>query len=67
MTSASILAVTTLRSSLSIYVFFVYSKISFPNACFLTSSLEFTFRIALIDFSQLINFKSCLGSNGALL
>jgi hypothetical protein len=34
MTSVSILAVTTLSSSLSIYVFFVYNKILFSNFLF---------------------------------
>jgi hypothetical protein len=36
-TSASIQAVTTMRSSLSIYLFFLYNKIAFLVACFLTA------------------------------
>jgi hypothetical protein len=42
-TSASIPAVTMLRSSLSMYVFFII-------ACFANSSLEVTFSIALISY-----------------
>jgi hypothetical protein len=47
-TSASIPVVTVLRSSLSMYVFFVYNKFSFFVACFVNSSLEVTFWIALV-------------------
>jgi hypothetical protein len=50
MTSASILAVTTLRSSFSIYIFFVYNKIFFHIACFVNSSPEVTFQIVLVFF-----------------
>jgi hypothetical protein len=46
-TSASIPAVTTLRSSLNMYVFFVYSTF-FLTACFVNGSPEVTFRIALV-------------------
>jgi hypothetical protein len=45
MTSASIPVATTLRSSLSMHVFFV---IFFLIACFVNSSSEVTFRIALV-------------------
>jgi hypothetical protein len=48
MTSASILVVTTFRSSLSMYVFFVYNNIFFLIACFVNSSPEVTFQIALV-------------------
>jgi hypothetical protein len=39
-TSASIPAVTTLRSSLIMYVLFVYNTFFPLNACFVNSSLE---------------------------
>jgi hypothetical protein len=39
--------VTTLRSSLSTYVSFVYKKLLFP-VCFVNSSLEAAFQIALV-------------------
>jgi hypothetical protein len=48
MTGASIPMVTMLRSSLRMYVFFVYNFF-FLIACFVNSSLEVTFRIALVD------------------
>jgi hypothetical protein len=48
MTITSILAVIMLRSSLSTYIFFLYNKFSFLIACFVYSSLEVTFRIALV-------------------
>jgi hypothetical protein len=47
MTSASIPTVTTLRSSLSMDVFFVYNKFVFLIACFVNSSPEVTLQIAL--------------------
>jgi hypothetical protein len=47
MTDASILVVTTLRSSLSIYVFFVYNNF-FLISCIANSSPEVTFQIALV-------------------
>jgi hypothetical protein len=44
MTSASLLAVTTLRSSLSMYVFLLYIiTFFFLNACFVNSSPKVTF------------------------
>jgi transposase len=45
-TSASFLAVTTLRSSISMYIFFV--KIFISRCLFISSSLEFTFWVTLI-------------------
>jgi hypothetical protein len=48
-TSASIQAVTTLRSSVSTYLFSVYNAIFFLIACFFNSSPEVTFRIALVQ------------------
>jgi hypothetical protein len=48
MTSASIPTVTTLRSSLSMYVFFFVYNIISLMACFVNSSLEVTFQIALV-------------------
>jgi hypothetical protein len=47
-TSVSIPAVTTLRSSCSIYVFSVIIKLLFLIACFDNSSPEITFRIAFL-------------------
>jgi hypothetical protein len=46
-TGTSVPAVTMLRSSVSMYVFFVHNKF-FLIACFGDSSLEVTFRIALV-------------------
>jgi hypothetical protein len=46
-TTVSIPAATTMRSSLSMYVFFV-NNIFFLTACFVNSSPEVTFRIALV-------------------
>jgi hypothetical protein len=51
-TTASILVVTTLRSSLSMYVFFVYNNYFPLPACFVDSSLEVTFRKALVCYSM---------------
>jgi hypothetical protein len=45
MTSASVPAVTMLSSSLSVYVFFIYNNFFH---CFVNSSPEVTFQIALI-------------------
>jgi hypothetical protein len=53
MTSASIPAVTVLRSSLCMYVFFVYKFFQIDG--FVTSSWEVTMRIAVI-FKNCINF-----------
>jgi hypothetical protein len=47
-TSASIQAVTTLKSSLNMYLFFVYNNF-FSHCLFFNSSPEVTFRIALIS------------------
>jgi hypothetical protein len=46
-TSISMPAMTMLRCSLSTYVFFVYN-ILFLIACFVNSSSEVTFQIALV-------------------
>jgi hypothetical protein len=48
-TSATVPSVTSLRSSLSMYIFFVYNKFSCSH-CFVNSSAEVTFRIALVLF-----------------
>jgi hypothetical protein len=48
MTNASIPVVTMLRSSLSVYVFFYTIKILLLIASLINSSLELTFRIALV-------------------
>jgi hypothetical protein len=48
MTSASNPAATTLSSSLSIYIFLLSITTLFLMACFVNSSLEVTFRIALV-------------------
>jgi hypothetical protein len=48
-TSTSIPAVTTLRSSLSMYIFFVYNNY-FLTACFVNSSPKVTFRIAIVFY-----------------
>jgi hypothetical protein len=48
-TSASIPAVTTLRSSLSMYVFFVYNNFFSLVACFRKRFPEAAFQIALIS------------------
>jgi hypothetical protein len=48
MTSASNEAVTTLRSSLSMYLFLVYNKIFVLIVYFFNSSLEVNFHIALV-------------------
>jgi hypothetical protein len=48
MTNASILVVTTLRSSWSMYVFLIRNKCFFLVVCFVNSSPEVTFRIALV-------------------
>jgi hypothetical protein len=47
-TSVSVLVVTALRSSLSMYIFFVYNNIFLLIACFVNSSLDITFWITLI-------------------
>jgi hypothetical protein len=47
MTSSSIPTVTTSRSSLSMYVFFVYKNF-FLIACFINSTPEVTFRTAVV-------------------
>jgi hypothetical protein len=47
MTSASIQVVTVLRSSLSMYLFFIDKNIFFLIACFFNSSPEVTFQTAL--------------------
>jgi hypothetical protein len=47
-TSASIPEVTMLRSSLGAYTFFICNKIVFLIACFVNSSPEVTFRIAIV-------------------
>jgi hypothetical protein len=47
-TSASILVVTMLRSSLGVYVFFTYNNFFFRYH-FLNSSLEVAFLIALVS------------------
>jgi hypothetical protein len=47
-TSASIPVMSILISSLRMYIFSVYNKIFFRIVCFVNSSLEVTFRIALI-------------------
>jgi hypothetical protein len=52
MTSASIPAVTTLRNSLSKYVFCVYNTIVLLIACFASSSPEVTFRIFLAIYNM---------------
>jgi hypothetical protein len=52
-TSASITLVTMLRSSLSMYIFFVYNKIFFIVACFVNSSPKVTSWIALISVDSL--------------
>jgi hypothetical protein len=46
--SATIPAVTMLRSSLSMHVFFVYNTF-FPIACFVNCSPEVIFRTALVS------------------
>jgi hypothetical protein len=46
-TSASILEVTTLRNSLSMYVFLLYNNF-FLIACFVNSSPKVTFWVALV-------------------
>jgi hypothetical protein len=51
MTSASIPVVTTLRSSLSMYVFYVWNKTVLLFACFVNSSLEVTFRIYIAIYN----------------
>jgi hypothetical protein len=51
-TSSSILVVTTLRNSLSMYVFFIYNNF-FLVACFINITPEVTSRIALV-FNHLI-------------
>jgi hypothetical protein len=53
-TSASILAVTMLRSNLSMYVFFVYNNF-FLIACFVDNSLDLTFWIDLTHKTYLHN------------
>jgi hypothetical protein len=61
MTSASVLAV--LRSNLSVYVFFVYT-VFFSIACFVNSSVEVTFWIALVYSPSLIcGFLLCKNQN----
>jgi hypothetical protein len=69
-TSASVPAVTVLRSSLSMYVFFfVHNKFCFLIACFVNSSPEDTFRIALIRWhcqpksSQSVPMVCHIGTN----
>jgi hypothetical protein len=62
MTSASVPAVTTLRSSLSVNVFFVYNNF-FLIACFVNSTLEVPFQISLVQgriakLSPLLNIFS---------
>jgi hypothetical protein len=47
-TNASFPTVTTLRSSLSVYLVFVYNTIFYLIACFVKSSPEVTFRIVLV-------------------
>jgi hypothetical protein len=64
-TRVSILAVTTLRSSLSMYVFFVCNHF-FSLLLFVSSSPEFTFRISLVSVNYIkyvniaINFISLM-------
>jgi hypothetical protein len=54
-TSVSIPAVTAVKSSLSMYILFVYN-IFFLIACFVNTSLEVTFRITLVH----VEGKLCL-------
>jgi hypothetical protein len=46
--SASIQAVTTLKSSLSVYVFLYVIKFVFVIACFVNTSPDISLRIALV-------------------
>jgi hypothetical protein len=60
----SFLAMTILRSSLHTYVYFVYN-IFFLNACFINSSVEVTFQIALVYYvSRWTHYKPklCTGN-----
>jgi hypothetical protein len=54
-TLASILAVTTLRSSLSVYVCIYVHNNFFLIACFVNSSPEVPFRIALVVFKSVLS------------
>jgi hypothetical protein len=56
-TSASVPAVTTLRSSLSMYVLFVHNNMFSLVACFVNSSPEFTFQIILLYTVTLHKFS----------
>jgi hypothetical protein len=61
MTSASILVVTMLRSSLSIHVYFVHNFS--PVACFVNVSLEVTFQMALkkcVHFTNVSNLTAVI-------
>jgi hypothetical protein len=55
-TGASILAVTMLRSSLSMYIFFVYNNFFLP--LLVNNSLEITFWIALVCRLRIIAYLS---------
>jgi hypothetical protein len=48
-TGAAIPAMTTLRRNLSMQVFFIYNHVFFFVACFVHSSPEVIFRIALVN------------------
>jgi hypothetical protein len=58
MTSNSILAVTTLRSSLSIYVLFRYNKLCFLSDRFVNNSPEITFRTDLVVTDVFLRLKT---------
>jgi hypothetical protein len=57
MTNASISAVTTLRISLSMYIFFVYDSF-FLVTCIVNNSLDVTFRIALVMLRKIIIYNT---------
>jgi hypothetical protein len=61
-TSALIPTVTTLRSSLSMYVFFVYNSFSFLVDCLVNNSSKVTFPISLELISLLLHLRAFASS-----